>query len=514
MELAISAAEITRGAMRRTYPSVICKPEACEIIVQMGFFFDGTGNNRDKDRSRRRQSNIARLAIAYPEQRERHTHQFYIAGVGTDFPQLDIEAEGWLGTGLGVGCEIRMHYACATLLNTLHHTLTLQDMYPLNHPQLLQEAGSKLPYQADLGVEGLQIDRVTLHNAVRRSKVVIKECLIDVFGFSRGASTARAFCNRIQRQLVNNSLCDIPITFRFLGLFDTVAASGFNGHAGWAAPENLTIPERVRNCVHMVAMHELRKKFPVELLDQLKPSWIELAYPGSHSDVGGGYVPGDFGVPQAPQLPEREALQLAQIPLNHMHAYALDAGVPLRRSDDLEDFAVSSKLAADYKRFADYCGSRPRHLHACLEEYLAWRWHNRSTYPNSNQAKAASREHREILLKYNDWLARDGANMALANSPSDRILRMTSRDYRHTRSQQESHLAPEARQVFDRVRKAKPLPAAIANFFDCYVHDSLAGFDLKSIESTGYWRYRRAFRGSALGFIADNTEATALAELA
>jgi hypothetical protein len=39
-------------------------------------------------------------------------------------------------------------------------------------------------------------------------------------------------------------------------------------HEGvWAAAEDLRIPTDVRRCVHMVAAHEVRGSFPVDLVD-------------------------------------------------------------------------------------------------------------------------------------------------------------------------------------------------------------------------------------------------------
>lgn len=42
-------------------------------------------------------------------------------------------------------------------------------------------------------------------------------------------------------------------------------------HEGvWAAAEDLRIPADVRRCVHMVAAHEVRGSFPVDLVDGAK----------------------------------------------------------------------------------------------------------------------------------------------------------------------------------------------------------------------------------------------------
>src|SRR5207247_2411028 len=94
------------------------------------------------------------------------------------------------------------------------------------------------------------------------------------------------------------------------------------------------VPEMVENCVHMVAMHELRKNFPLDTLaikGALPARSREFAYPGAHSDVGGGYAPGALGISVSNNLMESDALKLSQIPLHHMLACALAADVPLTK---------------------------------------------------------------------------------------------------------------------------------------------------------------------------------------
>ncbi|WP_350259526.1 phospholipase effector Tle1 domain-containing protein [Stenotrophomonas riyadhensis] len=103
---------------------------------------------------------------------------------------------------------------------------------------------------------------------------------ISVFGFSRGATETSAFCNSLGDACDPGpgSLClyGIPVKIDFMGLFDTVASVGaaqsffeslFDDHGGWATAEDLRIPADVRRCVDMVAAHEVRGSFPVDLVD-------------------------------------------------------------------------------------------------------------------------------------------------------------------------------------------------------------------------------------------------------
>jgi hypothetical protein len=71
-------------------------------------------------------------------------------------------------------------------------------------------------------------------------------------------------------------------------------------------------------------------------------------------------------------------------------------------------------------------------------------------------------------------------------------------DLKNTEFRQDeiSSLDPEAPHVLAQARAYPPIPAELAKFFDTYIHDSLAGFRKNLKEATGYWRFRRSFRGS------------------
>ncbi len=81
---------------------------------------------------------------------------------------------------------------------------------------------------------------------------------------------------------------------RFIGIFDTVAAigtplNGLNPHSADTGEVNLVLRPGVADKVfHITAAHECRFNFA---LNSVKPAWPELALPGVHSDIGGGYLP-------------------------------------------------------------------------------------------------------------------------------------------------------------------------------------------------------------------------------
>ncbi|MBF3221272.1 DUF2235 domain-containing protein, partial [Pseudomonas aeruginosa] len=190
-----------------------------------------------------------------------------------------------------------------------------------------------------------------------------------VYGFSRGAAEARAFANWLQELTrvsdadgrVEYRFAGLPISIEFLGLFDTVAAVGLAdsapfaaGHMDWA-DDTMRLPDEalsqclptilpedcsfLKRCVHLVSCHEQRASFPLDSIRRRDmdangrrtgPScyrkWtVEYAYPGVHSDVGGGYGVGNQG-----KAVGGSEFLLSQIALQHMYAEAFEAGAPLQ----------------------------------------------------------------------------------------------------------------------------------------------------------------------------------------
>ncbi|USC54991.1 DUF2235 domain-containing protein [Klebsiella pneumoniae] len=134
-----------------------------------------------------------------------------------------------------------------------------------------------------------------------------------VYGFSRGAASARAFVNWLSELLPGGrrkgskpELClksgdvKIRLSIEFLGLLDTVASVGIaniapfaEGHMGWA-DGTMELPDNglIKKCTHLVSSHEQRLCFPLDSIcrsDGTYPSYAtEVVYPGMHSDIGGG----------------------------------------------------------------------------------------------------------------------------------------------------------------------------------------------------------------------------------
>lgn len=282
------------------------------ITLTVGVFFDGTGNNRansddlrlayahcanlvGEERARACAkyeeharaglgngswqdgiTNISRLFDLYQSSDELNDSEIeaqlkvYVGGIGT----ADGESDSMLGKALG-----------SSLIRQFEGVVTKTD-------EVLDKISAEL----------------TRFIKLNRDKVAIAKVQFDVFGFSRGAAAARHFANRVMNEdsaiaaAIMNGL-DMaghhgkPAgEVRFLGLFDTVAAIGsllnfydINGRSNPGV--NLELRPSVAQKVFQIsAMHECRYNFS---LNSIAGMWPELALPGAHSDIGGGYNTGE-----------------------------------------------------------------------------------------------------------------------------------------------------------------------------------------------------------------------------
>ena len=110
---------------------------------------------------------------------------------------------------------------------------------------------------------------------------------IYIFGFSRGAALARMFAAKIGK--------DMGVKVRFLGVFDTVAATrgslDLNPNTFPASGiifEDGTMGAHIEEATHLVSIDEKRITFQPTLFN--KDNRItEVWFAGVHSDIGGGY---------------------------------------------------------------------------------------------------------------------------------------------------------------------------------------------------------------------------------
>jgi uncharacterized Zn-binding protein involved in type VI secretion len=274
-----------------------------KVRVEAGIFFDGTGNNRDNTQAYQRQldecltanaagaisedecgtelsqimegsylnaeTNVSKLERMYQqgqfqseEWKEAHRISTYVSGVGTKSGESDV------GPSMGLG---------------------------LGEQGILKKIAEG---SGDLAAD-----------IIRFVSDPIDELVLDVFGFSRGAATARHFISR-EVQDEGGALAaafkqqGIPwpkkITVRFVGLFDTVAGVADLGNLDFSAHDaetgriNVNLrPDDAERVVQLAARDERRHNFSLNSLrgesGNLPDHFSEWTLPGAHSDIGGGY---------------------------------------------------------------------------------------------------------------------------------------------------------------------------------------------------------------------------------
>ena len=138
--------------------------------------------------------------------------------------------------------------------------------------------------------------------------LLIEKIEFDIFGFSRGAAAARHFANEVLKPHggvlaahLNHDLPTLAPEFdwpthaciNFIGLFDTVAAIAdpLRGNISVGDSRNPGVnlylpPGCARKVVHLTAADEHRHNFSLNRVDNTHE---ELALPGVHSNLGGGY---------------------------------------------------------------------------------------------------------------------------------------------------------------------------------------------------------------------------------
>lgn len=138
---------------------------------------------------------------------------------------------------------------------------------------------------------------------------IFKSIEFELFGFSRGAASARHLANRIARndiklrqvikQFFTNesykSIKNYPCgKISFMGLFDTVAAIlalnqlDFDINSSKTGDVNIELNSNIaENIFHITAGHEIKYCYS---LNTILPNFVaELELPGCHIDIGGGH---------------------------------------------------------------------------------------------------------------------------------------------------------------------------------------------------------------------------------
>ncbi|WP_454766710.1 T6SS phospholipase effector Tle1-like catalytic domain-containing protein [Cupriavidus campinensis] len=524
------------------------EPPRCQNVVNVGLFFDGTNNNMERDYDLnpvmhpppvRCHSNIVRLYLAYPDPAENSPgdnnkfFRYYMPGVGTPFEEIGEDEETQDGKAFAKGGQARILWGVLQVYNAVHRSVFSQPMFSdAEMADLIKDYEHKVDYQRRPNPEEPRIDRAgwfrplteqlseKLRQRLARKLPHVPLVLLSVFGFSRGAVEARAFCYWYQDALQNGLFAGIETEIKFLGLFDSVASVGppasvreqfglwmFDGHSSWADEILKPLPALVRKTVHLMAAHEVRMNFPLtRVVGGNVEEWL---FPGAHSDVGGGYTPESQG-----RSCEGYASLLSQIPLLHMYRTALMAGVPFTHYDKLakvvrDDFEVDEKLMNAFYVYlqclnADACTDYEPLIRKHMGLYYRWRA-RMSTEAIS--AHATGEQDRKDLKESDRHMRGDLHLLKLRASPhamrTDRGGLALSPQERAAANQMPVIYAERGQSltaweqwvlgIFTRPPERRQYPAWTEDMLlQHYVHDSFAGFYLAGAASQ--FDRRQAFR--------------------
>ncbi|MDY4326825.1 DUF2235 domain-containing protein, partial [Pectobacterium brasiliense] len=286
-------------------------------VLRIGVFFDGTGNNTyNAESGLKKVEQWLAETCADPAQREKELRGCQMGRLPvSDSAANDITNVGKLYDQYIFGAKTLSAHSYISGIGTRDPVAGKEGMEYRSDNMLTK--GLDLDFGGEntsiVGKVNQACEQSIVSAVMRDLEDVLPniECIhrivFDVFGFSRGAAAARHFVNVIDQK--NNhplvqAIANIPtirlkagfdwanredVRITFVGIFDTVASSY---HPSLNIRLQDDCAERV---VHLTALDEVRKHFPLTRVTptaigtSIPPHFTELALPGAHSDIGGGY---------------------------------------------------------------------------------------------------------------------------------------------------------------------------------------------------------------------------------
>ena len=486
----------------------------CSGQVHVGLFFDGTGNNKQLDYDSlppeaRKHSNVVKLYLAHRDSPLDGYFAHYIPGVGTPFPEIGDTNRpdgGWPGgSAFAEKGEHRIVWGLVQLLNSVNYFVYRAPLIQPGQDKTIVNNLAGVTNPGAIRRVAMRTWQDKLQAALAGAKPVVEQINVSVFGFSRGAAEARAFCNWLFEVCTQDggswTFAGIPIRLSFLGVFDTVASVGIanlfddgvlRGHQSWA-DNNLEIHPAVERCVHFVAGHEVRACFPLDSVRvkvQYPGNAKEVMYPGAHSDVGGGYAPGDLGV--SPDYRQMFSI----IPGASMYQEARLSGVPMQPlsalprmdQDALQPDSDTIRQFNAYLKGAQV-GAAPveKLLHRHSAMYFSYRFKHRHNFESRPFFVRASAEHQDYLRRTQANLIRrlghlgQGDPMDPGFDPAKAVRAQRESNRQIAKASGIKSLATETvnmqrlYEVAEAIDISKVTPDVEA-FLESNVHDSVAGF--------------------------------------
>ncbi|WPO49146.1 phospholipase effector Tle1 domain-containing protein [Pseudomonas sp. S1Bt23] len=279
-------------------------PAKTQVALRIGVFFDGTGNNA---------GNSAMGEICGAQ------HAIEPKDIDASCKPYMSDPQSSYGNGVSNIKLLReLYYFPRKAESEGLHKQAFRSIYIEGIGTKTREKDSLITSGTGRGERGVlgcvqrafrEIEELIRETHEENLESEITSLTFDAFGFSRGAAAARHFANEVVRwlgplQLILHSHCEAlspnfnrqyghDVDMGFIGLFDTVPSiAGLsnlgNVRSAIAPGIKLHLDRRYfRSVVQLVARDEYRANFA---LSQVKPDHLEIALPGAHSDIGGGYL--------------------------------------------------------------------------------------------------------------------------------------------------------------------------------------------------------------------------------
>jgi hypothetical protein len=427
----------------------VAPTSSCKVVLKIAIFFDGTGNNLDADLGTFEHSNVARLYRAHPRDDDiKHQYRRYVPGLGTYFKDVGDQGDD-NGMAFARYGDARLEWAMKevdSIINqyvpdriiSVHFALfgfsrgaALARAFAIMLQKRCKAAGAawhwtSLNRPADIYFMGIwdTVASVGLPASSGQLSFRIAKKWVSLDDALQKRRTAP------DDGITPPDKGDEPQPGIALGHRPgAMPAPGLAaGHMGWG--DDLRLPPMTLKCVHFTAGHEVRNSFPLDSVREgiRWPVGIavdERVYPGVHSDVGGGYRPGEGG-----KSPQRSML-MSLVPLNEMLAEARKAGVPLTQPIE-DDFAMHPEMLKRWHAYMTHPSltsnrSTEAWMLAHMRLYYAWRFHViRRNQTAKGRAEAADINAREKTFREEE--ASLDRQIAEAEKDPERLAAMKERD--------------------------------------------------------------------------------------
>ena len=358
--------QCNQGVSNPTPPPPVENPAKKPVTFRFSIFFDGTGNNRDNIRARKEfESGAGSKGAAFYERLKRqHTERdadkyesfngdysnvaimeedfntsttadrsfsIYIEGAGTQHFK-DVQEE--FDKVLSDYQERIDALAPKEGYTTKQSRLRARARKNLQREQYNAKAAhDSIPGGAfAIGVTGIEAKSRAAFNKISkvfknkkkfsRGEEKVAKLELDVFGFSRGAATARYFAHQVlkgqrteehigsmyggyghnvyavhfytlkqQLEQAGVEVAENAVTLNFVGLYDTVSSHRIALTSDVKSLGLRTVKEAKDRVVHLASAEEHRMCFSLSTIKAAINAGVGEEYylPGVHSDIGGGY---------------------------------------------------------------------------------------------------------------------------------------------------------------------------------------------------------------------------------